>query len=233
MVRRLSSLLLPVLLPLAACSTAREAAPTAAPTAGPELVEPVSALDLQGLIDKAKEGDVLKIPKRVYVLSRGLRVEGRTRIRLQFEPGSKVLVDDVDDNVLTILQSEDISVTHASLSHKKPLQEYSCDGSVIAIRQSNKIAIEDSELNGCGAVGVDCADSKGISVVRCFVHHNTFNAFTIYRSGDVLIRGNVIEDNANTLQADKVDGLEMADNLIRRNGGYWNKRIARPGPRGE
>jgi hypothetical protein len=76
-------------------------------------------------------------------------------------------------------------------------------------------------LKGCGAVGVSGWNSKNILVRNCLVHHNTFNAFYFQSCGDVKIQSTVAEDNGNFIQMYDTQGLEMRDNVIRRNGGFW------------
>jgi hypothetical protein len=61
------------------------------------------------------------------------------------------------------------------------------------------------------------------------VHHNTFSAFVFDRCGDVKIQSSVIEDNGNFIQMYRTASLEMRDNVVRRNGGYW-KGFPDPSP---
>jgi hypothetical protein len=91
---------------------------------------------------------------------------------------------------------------------------------VVSVADSKPVRIENCELNGCGAIGVSARRST-ISITNCHIHHNTFNAFYFESCKEVLVVGNIIEHNANTLQSYRCEEIIFSDNLVRDNGGYW------------
>jgi len=202
-------------------------------TAQPLTLEDPSAplldTDLQALIDSAEDDSVVLIPRGRYVLAEGLVVRERTGLILRCEKGAQILAENVNDNILTFEKCHDVRLENAYLRHFEPLREYECHGYVVSIRDSDNITIANCEVNGCGAVGVSARTSSRLTIRDSFIHHNTFNAFYLSKCGQVLIRGCVIEDNANLCQVYGTDDLEMSDNLIRRNGGYWRDKDPHPG----
>jgi parallel beta-helix repeat protein len=182
---------------------------------------PLRSLDIQKMIDNAQDRSTINIPFGEYWLTQELVIQDRKSLILTSQPGTRILVKDVNADIVSILQSEEISIKNLHLRHMNPLEEYQCHGVVIRVKDSNDILIMNCELDGCGAVGVSSWSSKNISVQNCHVHHNTFNAFYFQNCADVKIRSSVVEDNGNFIQMYDTSSLEMRDNVIRRNGGYW------------
>jgi hypothetical protein len=156
----------------------------------------------------------------------------REDLTIRCEPGTQILVSDVEENVLTIDRCERIEIGGAHLRHLKPLKEYKCHGAVVGIKESTGVEIVDCELDGCGAIGVSAWDSSELTVHHCHVHNNTFTALYLHGCDKVKITSSVIRDNGNLVQAYETRGLGMHDNTIERNGGYWEKMRSNPGPRG-
>ncbi|MBI4833489.1 MAG: right-handed parallel beta-helix repeat-containing protein [Planctomycetes bacterium] len=190
---------------------------------------PKADLNIQRLIDNAKDGDVVDIPYGRYILKEGLKVKNRINLKILCQKGTQIFVDDVNEAIISIENSRDILLENAHLRHLKPLEEYECHGGVVVIRESSKTVISNCDLNGCGAIGVHAEGSNSVTIEHCYIHDNTFTAFYINNCDDVKIRGNIIEDNAGFLNLYKIGNMEMSDNLIQRNGGYWGKKELTPG----
>lgn len=184
---------------------------------------PESTLNLQELIDKTPDGGTVTIPLARYVLSDGLRVHNRTNLTISCAPGSQILVDDISADVLEIANSTDIRIEGAFLRHLKPLPEYECHGDVLKMRGSENIVVENSELDGCGAIGVAVWQSRNIKVKQCLIQNNSFNALYFEGAENVHIADCVIQDNANLFQMYRSQDVQMSGNIIRRNGGYWEE----------
>ena len=185
---------------------------------------PRRSLDIQRVLDNARDGSTVTIPFGEYCLSDGLVIRDRKNLIITSQSGTRILVKDVKADVVSILQSEEISINNLHLRHVNPLEEYQCHGAVIRVKDSNDILIRNCELNGCGAIGVSSWSSKNIIIRNCHIHHNTFNAFYFQSCADMKIQSSVAEDNGNFIQMYNTRSLEMRDNVIRRNGGYWKGR---------
>jgi len=185
---------------------------------------------LQDLIDKAPDGSTLKVPAARYVSAKGVVVEGRRGLKIVCEPGTEVLVEDVNAHVLSFQNCSDVRIEGALLRHVKPRKEYACHGAVVRADGCNGLTIAECELNGCGAVGLSAWRCRNVAVTHCCIRENSFTAFYLDHCETVKITANVIADNRSLLAAHTCDDVEMYDNAIRRNGGYWEKRDPALGP---
>lgn len=190
---------------------------------------PRKSLDIQGLINKAQDNSTVTIPFGEYRLAKGLKIKNKKNLTLTCRPGTRILVEDTDTNVLSIHESDGVQIENLYLRHLKPLEEHECHGVVVRVKDSTDTKIVNCELNGCGAIGVVGYDSNALLIRNCFVHHNTFNAFYFEDCGEVKIQSSVVEDNGNFIQMYQTESLEMRDNVLRRNGGYW-KSFHDPNP---
>ena len=204
--------------------------PSASPTASPFIQ--TDNTPLQPIIDDAPTNgpQTITLPAGRHVLHKGLVIDGRDSLTLIVPSGTEILVDDVNAHVLTISNSTNISIQGGLWQHLKPLTTYQCHGSVLWITHSSDIVVQHATLRGCGAVGVNAHNVNRLTVKSCAVLNNTFNGFYLDRCVEVRIWDNIIENNANTLQAERLFDLEMSGNLIRNNGGYWRTPATRPGP---
>lgn len=184
---------------------------------------PDSDLNLQNLIDDTPDGGTVRIPKARYVLDDGLIVANRRDITIECEPGAQILVDDISADVLEIADCENVTLRGAFLRHLKPLANYECHGDVLKVRNARNVVVENSELDGCGAIGLSAWGVEGITVEHCLIQHNSFNAFYFDGCSTVRIRNCVIQDNANFMQMYRTEDVEMAGNVARRNSGYWEE----------
>lgn len=206
------ALLVAIVFSAAGCTTVQPAASRPKP--------PRKSLDLQGIVDKARDGSTATIPFGEYRLAKGLVIKNRKNLTLTCRPGTRILVEDTNADVLSIQGSEGIQIENLYLRHTKPLEEYVCHGAVLRIRDSKNVRITNSELNGCGAVGIYADGCQGLQVRNCFIHHNSWCALVLYRSDEIKIHSNVIQDNALLLQTSDVGFMEIFDNSTSRNGGY-------------
>lgn len=64
-----------------------------------------------------------------------------------------------------------------------------------------------------------------LRIASCDVFPCEYNAFSLDCCGVVLIQSNVVEDNGNFIHTYRAAGLRMRDNVLRRNGGYWEDKL--------
>lgn len=186
---------------------------------------------LQTLIDNTPDGGTVVIPAGKHVIDTPLNIEGRSGLTLKGEGNCKIYLTDLWKNVLIVTNSTSIKLEGLYLSHLKPLKEYQCNGGVVLLSNSQKLVVDNCELEGSGTIGIKGYQIKDLKVTHCYIHDNTFNAFYFHDAREVLIHECRIEDNANMIQSYKLDGFEMSDNLIKNNGGYWRDKGNNPGLR--
>ncbi len=220
---------------LGACTPARSAAEyrlyEAIPLPDQRVIKKLtdSKTPLQDIIDKAKDATTVKVPLGRYTSERSVVVKGRTELDIVCEPGTEILVSDVNADVLRIVDSRKITLRGAHLRHVQPRKQYACHGSVLHTTDSSGIWVIDCDLNGCGAVGLYARKVDGLTVEHCAVRDNSFVAFYLDQCADVLIRRNIVVNNRSMLQSRQLKGLEMRDNRIRDNGGSWEQAERTPG----
>jgi len=185
--------------------------------------------DLQALIDQTPDNGVVRIPKGRYTINQGLVIKGRSHLSILADVGTQILLTDTDQDVLTITDSHQIRVFNVLMRHVTPLKQYQCHGGVISISGSKKVVIANCELNGCGAVGISARDTQDLTIEHCYIHNNSFNALYFSDIRGLRLWSNVITANANTLQLYGVDDMQMSDNIIKDNSGYWRSPIHKPG----
>ncbi|MBI9102691.1 MAG: right-handed parallel beta-helix repeat-containing protein [Spirochaetales bacterium] len=190
---------------------------------------PKGTINIQELIDQTPNGGVAFIPYGEYIIDEGLRIVGKSGIILRTDAGTRILLDDTNQDVLAISGSSDVRLENLYLRHLIPREDYACHGSVVSIGYSPNVVIINCELNGCGAIGVSSYESDGLIIRNCYIHSNSFNAFYFNRASNVKIHSSIIENNGNMMQSLYSSGLEMSDNIIRNNGGYWEEQIYEPG----
>jgi hypothetical protein len=179
-------------------------------------------VNLQKLIDKASDGEKVSIPEGVYTITSPLQINKKKNITINCVGECKILLTDLWKEVIEINNSSNITIDNLYLSHLKPSDEYYCQGGVIEIKESEKIIIYNCEIEGSGTIGVKTTNVNGLVVSYCFIHNNTYNAFYFNDSDDILIHNCRIEDNANLMQSYS-SNIEMSDNEIKNNKGYWKR----------
>ncbi|MDC0202007.1 right-handed parallel beta-helix repeat-containing protein [Flavobacteriales bacterium] len=181
-----------------------------------------SQIDLQKLIDNTLDDNIIQFPEGRYLIDSPLEINGRSDLMIVGIGKCEILLTDLWDDVLKINNSNNITIHNLHLSHFKPLEEYQCNGGVIDVTDSRKIHISRCELEGSGTIGVTASKVNDLIISYCYVHDNTFNAFYFTDSKDILIHHCTIKDNANLMQSYDSD-IEMSDNTIEDNGGYWKR----------
>lgn len=179
--------------------------------------------ELQYLIDNSRDGDVIRLAQTRYISKDGVKIEGRSHLTILCEKGTEIICEDVNQSVITILDSIDIRIENASMHHLKPLKEYHCHGSVVEVGgESTDIKVINCELNGCGAIGFHTWSGGTHEVRDCWIHDNSFCAFYI-DGGKVTISGNRIENNGSLMEPSGAlsSYVNMQDNILKNNTGYW------------
>jgi hypothetical protein len=84
-------------------------------------------------------------------------------------------------------------------------EEGSCLGGVIALHGCKNVQIVDSELYGCGTVGIEVVDGDAIYMERCVIEKCNTGFATISKTTNISIRETIIRDNK------AVDGIVMSN----------------------
>jgi hypothetical protein len=173
-----------------------------------------SQLSVQQAIAKAKDGDMIALAKGVYRSKGPLTISGRESLTLVGEAGTWLVCDDIYENVIEILDSSDISIEGIGARHAQPLEEYGCEGAVISCEGTIGLSIMGCELSGCGAIGVALADCDEVKIANCWIHDNSYAAFTLTEVATISISGCTIEGNAALMYSSSIGDLSMEGNTV-------------------
>lgn len=150
--------------------------------------------NLFDIIKDAKWGDIIKLEKKVYDLYRTLKIIGKENIIIDGN-GAKLICHSPESNIISIQNSKNIIIKNIKVNHSKPATGYvGCTGNVIDIYKSSYIRIEDSEINGCGIVGVMASNTDNLKIVNNYIHDN-MDYSIIYIGPSIIIKDNIFEDN--------------------------------------
>lgn len=172
-------------------------------------------VNIQAYIDAARDGQELVIPYGTYTLEQGLKLTGRRNFTITAQPGTRILVDDVMEDVISIESSDSIRIENLCLRHVEPLKEYECHGACIRFNGCRNVVVENCELNGCGAFGVAADNTDDLLVRGCYIHHNSFTALYLSDCNRVTVVNNRIVDNAELTSEYGTSDLIMEDNQLK------------------
>ena len=173
---------------------------------------------LQSVIDAARNGDTVVLSAGTYSSPVAITISGREDLTIRGEGDVRILCTDLYENVLTISDGRNIRIERIQARHAQPLNSYQCEGSVISAENVKGLVVTGCELAGSGSIGVDLSGCEEVEVSGCFLHNNTFAAFSLTDVSSITIASNRIMQNAATLYAAAVTGLTMAGNTMADNG---------------
>ena len=109
-----------------------------------------------------------------YVISnvKNLIIEGNAEIR----------IDDSFADVLSFSSCENITLKGLTVGHTANIGDYDCDGDVINIASSQNIRIENCNLYGCGAIGIDSWRSENINVDSTKIYECNYAGVSLYET---------------------------------------------------
>ena len=165
-------------------------------------------------VDFAQPGDTIILEEGIYELDSALTISDTEGVVIQGEGEVWILCGDVYDNVITVEFAHDIHIYGLKARHKEWVPEYTCNGSVLYVANSQSVEVLDCEFNGCGAIGIYLENVQGASISYCYLHHNSFSALFFNKSSDVVLTFNRIMDNASFISAYDTGYIEMFGNVI-------------------
>lgn len=179
---------------------------------------------LLDIIMNSTAGDTIDIPCDTYINSSTLSLIELHDVCIRFEPGTRVLLDDVYSDVLELNNCSDIRILGGFFRHVDPLEEYDCHGGVIRIRNCSNITIDNCTVSGCGAIGFLINDSENIEILHCLIEDNSFTAFYLSSFNDLDIDHCIIRNNGQLFYSSTVHeliDLRMSNNFIHNNNTYF------------
>jgi hypothetical protein len=189
--------------------------------------------DLQLLLGKLPDNAVVKIPKGNYIANLPVIIKARHGLTLIWEQNSTLTAVSSDMPLILIESSTGITIKNISLNYASSELPEKCnmDGtSMVHIRNSSEILIDNCELNGGVSIGIGAFKTDGFTINRSEIRKFSAAAFRIEQCGTVQILQSLIEKNGSFMKAGTIGNLIMSDNLERKNGGYYTKGKSIPAP---
>ena len=149
---------------------------------------------IQQMINSAKQNEVVSIPTGVHIISKPIIITEKINITIQGIISSSIILADIHQPVFIINNSSNIMLQRLSLGHD-PSIIGDHDSEVLRINKGNNIYINGCELSGEAAIGIKGIGVKSLTIVNCFIHDNSWFAFSFKDCENVKIENSRIIEN--------------------------------------
>lgn len=181
-------------------------------------VNPSKAKRLDAVMEQLQPGDVVIFERGTYRTDKPILLTGVNQVELRGESGAEIVLSDLDEAVIELENCNQVHLSGLKARHAQPAAEYQCEGAVIRVSNSSRVAVTDSTLNGCGAAGVYAVGTTELAVLRNTIFNNTYAAVWVYDSSGV-VQGNKMYKNAADLVTGGTCSVTLVDNTIENNDG--------------
>lgn len=151
--------------------------------------------DLYEAFDQITDTKVIELKNRIYNLDKPLILNNLSHITINGN-GAVLVLDSLVNDVVEMNRCHNVTIDNIKALHKEADGPVGCTGNVILISGGSNITIINSELNGCGVVGVSAYNSINLKIIGNYIHKNTHYPI-IYDGPSATIKDNVFENNGN------------------------------------
>ena len=149
---------------------------------------------IQYMINSARQNQVVSIPEGVHIISKPITVNKKVNITIQGTLSSSIVLNDIHQPVLIINNSSNIVIQRLSLGHE-PTIKGDHDSEVVRINKGNNIYVNSCEISGEAAIGLKAVGVKSLTISSCFIHDNSWFAFSFKDCDNVTIENSQLIDN--------------------------------------
>lgn len=107
-------------------------------------------------------------------------------------------------NIINFTNVQNITIKNIVAGHTPA--EYECNAGVLKFTNSNDISIMNSELYGCGSIGLSLNDVKRLNASNCTIDHCSLRAIQLYNSETIKFT------ETNIINHEAYSNIIMADN---------------------
>ena len=168
---------------------------------------------IQNMVNSAKQNEVISIPEGVNIVSKPIIINKKTNITIQGILSSAIILNDIDQPVFIINNSSNIVLQRLSLGHEPSLAG-DRDSEVVRINKGNNIYINSCEISGDAAIGIKAVEVKSLTIVNCFIHDNSWFAFSFQKCDNVKIENSRIIENQEIMYKRSSD-VALHSNVIK------------------
>ena len=149
---------------------------------------------IQYMINSARQNQVVSIPQGVHIISKPITVNKKVNITIQGTLSSSIVLNDIHQPVFIINNSSNIVIQRLSLGHE-PTIKGDHDSEVVRINKGNNIYVNSCEISGKAAIGMKAVGVKSLTISSCFIHDNSWFAFSFKDCDNVTIENSQLIDN--------------------------------------
>ena len=149
---------------------------------------------IQYMINSARQNQVVSIPQGVHIISKPITVNKKVNITIQGTLSSSIVLNDIHQPVFIINNSSNIVIQRLSLGHE-PTIKGDHDSEVVRINKGNNIYVNSCEISGKAAIGLKAVGVKSLTISSCFIHDNSWFAFSFKDCDNVTIENSQLIDN--------------------------------------
>ena len=149
---------------------------------------------IQYMINSARQNQVVSIPEGVHIISKPITVNKKVNITIQGTLFSSIVLNDIHQPVFIINNSSNIVIQRLSLGHE-PTIKGDHDSEVVRINKGNNIYVNSCEISGEAAIGLKAVGVKSLTISSCFIHDNSWFAFSFKDCDNVTIENSQLIDN--------------------------------------
>ena len=168
---------------------------------------------IQQMINSARQNEVISIPQGVHTISRPILINRKTNITIQGILSSGIILSDIHQPVFIINNSSNIVLQRLSLGHDTSIIG-DRNSEVLRINEGNNIYINSCEISGDAAIGVKAIGVQSLTIVNCFVHDNSWFAFSFQNCDNVKVEHSRIIENQEVMYKRSSD-VAMYSNIIK------------------
>lgn len=149
---------------------------------------------IQYMINSARQNQVVSIPEGVHIISKPITVNKKVNITIQGTLSSSIVLNNIHQPVFIINNSSNIVIQRLSLGHE-PTIKGDHDSEVVRINKGNNIYVNSCEISGEAAIGLKAVGVKSLTISSCFIHDNSWFAFSFKDCDNVTIENSQLIDN--------------------------------------
>ena len=149
---------------------------------------------IQYMINSARQNQVVSIPEGVHIISKPITVNKKVNITIQGTLSSSIVLNDIHQPVFIINNSSNIVIQRLILGHE-PTIKGDHDSEVVRINKGNNIYVNSCEISGEAAIGLKAVGVKSLTISSCFIHDNSWFAFSFKDCDNVTIENSQLIDN--------------------------------------
>ncbi|SNR16254.1 right-handed parallel beta-helix repeat-containing protein [Tenacibaculum jejuense] len=116
-----------------------------------------------------------------YIDDNGVVLEGYSNLTLHSNNGTNIISFEEHEDILSFKNCDNLNFNNLSIYH----MDETCNGYVLLLETCKNVVIENTNLNGSGAIGAYLIDSENVNFLNTNLFRNAFHAVSAVNSKDI------------------------------------------------